>query len=130
MSPALISKAPAAPTGASDTEALSSHSTMISVGTLRTLLARYRSLSAGSQEAQPTIEGGGDICVTSITHDSRNVVPHSLYVALAGRVTHGARFIPDAIAQGATAIALPQDTPPELLTWLETYTQDQTRDQV
>ena len=129
MSPALISKAPAAPTGASDTEALSSHSTMISVDTLRSLLTRYRSLSAVSQEAQHMVEVGGDNYVTSITHDSRSVVPYALYVALAGRVTHGARFIPDAIAQGATAIALPYDTPPELLTWMGTCTHNQTGDQ-
>ena len=66
---------------------------------------------------RPDQHNDDEIYVTSITHDSRKVVPGSLYIALAGRITHGARFIPAAIEQGAVAIALPMDTPSDLLAW-------------
>lgn len=49
--------------------------------------------------------------IEKITHDSRRVSSACLYIALAGRNTHGARFIPQAIEKGAVAIALPTDTP-------------------
>jgi UDP-N-acetylmuramoyl-L-alanyl-D-glutamate--2,6-diaminopimelate ligase len=47
-----------------------------------------------------------DPWIMGITHDSRSVVAHDLYVALPGRTTHGAHYIPQAIKQGAVAIAL------------------------
>ncbi|AOX17135.1 UDP-N-acetylmuramoyl-L-alanyl-D-glutamate--2,6-diaminopimelate ligase [Kozakia baliensis] len=42
--------------------------------------------------------------ITSVTADSRTVRPGSLFVAVPGNVADGTRFIPQAIAQGATAI--------------------------
>ncbi|WP_129663276.1 UDP-N-acetylmuramoyl-L-alanyl-D-glutamate--2,6-diaminopimelate ligase [Phytoactinopolyspora endophytica] len=45
-----------------------------------------------------------DIAVTGVTHDSRQVRPGDLYVALPGEVTHGARFLDDAVQAGAAAV--------------------------
>lgn len=42
--------------------------------------------------------------IASITADSRNVSPGALFAALPGSQADGARFIPDAIASGASAI--------------------------
>ena len=53
----------------------------------------------------------GELEVRGVTHDSRAVAPGWLYVALPGRATHGARFIPQAIAAGAVAIAAPIEEP-------------------
>ncbi|WP_426235610.1 UDP-N-acetylmuramoyl-L-alanyl-D-glutamate--2,6-diaminopimelate ligase [Pararhizobium sp. DWP1-1-3] len=46
----------------------------------------------------------GDIDITAITADSRQVAPGSLFVALSGSKADGKAFIDDAIAQGASAI--------------------------
>ncbi|TDD69623.1 UDP-N-acetylmuramoyl-L-alanyl-D-glutamate--2,6-diaminopimelate ligase [Jiangella aurantiaca] len=45
-----------------------------------------------------------DVQVTGVTHDSRQVRPGDLYMALPGAVTHGARFAAAAAAAGAVAI--------------------------
>ncbi|RIQ30063.1 UDP-N-acetylmuramoyl-L-alanyl-D-glutamate--2,6-diaminopimelate ligase, partial [Jiangella rhizosphaerae] len=45
-----------------------------------------------------------DVLVTGVTHDSRQVRPGDLYMALPGAVTHGARFAAAAAAAGAAAI--------------------------
>jgi UDP-N-acetylmuramoyl-L-alanyl-D-glutamate--2,6-diaminopimelate ligase len=45
---------------------------------------------------------GGE--VTGVTLDSRAVQPGDLYAALPGALTHGARFVPQAVADGASAI--------------------------
>jgi len=42
--------------------------------------------------------------VTGITHDSREVRAGDLYLALPGRVTHGARFSVQAVQSGAVAV--------------------------
>ena len=54
--------------------------------------------------------------LAGMTHDSRAVRPGWLYVALPGRSTHGARYIPQALARGAVAVALSagEGAPPEL----------------
>ncbi|WP_162451914.1 UDP-N-acetylmuramoyl-L-alanyl-D-glutamate--2,6-diaminopimelate ligase [Phytoactinopolyspora mesophila] len=46
----------------------------------------------------------GDLTVSGITHDSRQVRPGDLYAALPGAVTHGARFIDAAVGAGAAAV--------------------------
>ena len=45
-----------------------------------------------------------DVEISGLTHDSREVHPGDLYVALAGFRTHGARFAHSALAQGAKAV--------------------------
>src|SRR5947208_12018903 len=47
----------------------------------------------------------GDIVVTGLAADSRAVKPGDLFFALAGAKTDGARFIDQAIASGAVAVA-------------------------
>ncbi|HEX6469971.1 MAG TPA: UDP-N-acetylmuramoyl-L-alanyl-D-glutamate--2,6-diaminopimelate ligase [Streptosporangiaceae bacterium] len=46
----------------------------------------------------------GDVVVTGITHDSRQVLPGDVYAALPGTRAHGADFAAQAAAAGATAI--------------------------
>jgi UDP-N-acetylmuramoyl-tripeptide--D-alanyl-D-alanine ligase len=47
---------------------------------------------------------GGDVEVTSVAIDSRDVVPGSLFVALPGERTDGRRFVPAAFANGAAGV--------------------------
>jgi len=48
------------------------------------------------------------LAITSVTADSRQVTPGSLFVALPGAAADGRRFIADAVARGAAAVlALP-----------------------
>ncbi|QCP86234.1 UDP-N-acetylmuramoyl-L-alanyl-D-glutamate--2,6-diaminopimelate ligase [Cereibacter sphaeroides] len=47
---------------------------------------------------------GGDIAVTGLAVDSRHVRPGTLFAALPGSRSHGASFVPAALAAGATAI--------------------------
>lgn len=50
---------------------------------------------------------GPSVEICDITHDSRDVRPGSLFVALPGRQVDGRRFVPQALAGGAVAVALP-----------------------
>lgn len=52
----------------------------------------------------PHPPGAGSINVTGITSSSGLVMPGALFAALPGAKTDGARFIPDAIARGASVI--------------------------
>ena len=45
-----------------------------------------------------------DVEISGLTHDSHEVRPGDLYVALAGFRTHGARFADSAVTQGAKAV--------------------------
>jgi UDP-N-acetylmuramoyl-L-alanyl-D-glutamate--2,6-diaminopimelate ligase len=45
-----------------------------------------------------------DLAISGVTLDSRAVQPGDLYAAMPGHVTHGARFIGQAIAAGAVAV--------------------------
>lgn len=47
----------------------------------------------------------GDVAVTGATQDSRRVVAGDLFLAIGGARTDGARFVNDAIARGAVAVA-------------------------
>src|SRR3954469_24116171 len=56
----------------------------------------------------------GDLAVSGLATDSRAVKPGDLFFALAGTKTDGARFVEQAIASGAVAIAgehPPKDDP-------------------
>ncbi|WP_336763759.1 UDP-N-acetylmuramoyl-L-alanyl-D-glutamate--2,6-diaminopimelate ligase [Asaia sp. VD9] len=48
--------------------------------------------------------------ITGITADSRAVGPGMIFAALPGVATDGARFIPQALSQGAAALLLPETT--------------------
>ncbi|GAA1539688.1 MULTISPECIES: UDP-N-acetylmuramoyl-L-alanyl-D-glutamate--2,6-diaminopimelate ligase [Brevibacterium] len=54
--------------------------------------------------APGTIHGDPDREVGGVSHDSRTVSPGQLYAALPGANVHGARFAPDLIGRGITAI--------------------------
>ena len=47
---------------------------------------------------------GGDVEVTGLASDSRDVKPGYLFAALPGSVTDGSRFVAEAIARGAVAV--------------------------
>jgi UDP-N-acetylmuramoyl-L-alanyl-D-glutamate--2,6-diaminopimelate ligase len=51
--------------------------------------------------------------ITGLTHDSRQVQPGFLFVALPGQRMQGSNFISQALGRGATAIAGPAHQPPE-----------------
>jgi UDP-N-acetylmuramoyl-L-alanyl-D-glutamate--2,6-diaminopimelate ligase len=53
-------------------------------------------------EALPA--GAGEIAVTGLTADSRQVAAGFLFVAIPGTVADGAKFVPDAVAKGAVAV--------------------------
>jgi UDP-N-acetylmuramoyl-L-alanyl-D-glutamate--2,6-diaminopimelate ligase len=55
-----------------------------------------------------SIAQGADVDVRRAVQDSRKVEPGDLFVALPGATTDGARFVADAVARGATAIAAPR----------------------
>lgn len=63
------------------------------------------------------IRGDGTVAITDVTEDSRAVVPGALFVAITGTADDGRRYIADAIARGAAAIAVeraedvPEGTP-------------------
>jgi UDP-N-acetylmuramoyl-L-alanyl-D-glutamate--2,6-diaminopimelate ligase len=56
------------------------------------------------------IVGATAVEVTGVSCDSRTTRPGDLFVALAGTRTHGERFVADAIARGAVAVAMPGAT--------------------
>lgn len=59
--------------------------------------------------------------ITSVTEDSRQVQPGSLFVALRGTHVDGTSFIPQALAKGAVACVVEElnDTLPEGLTYIQ-----------
>ena len=52
----------------------------------------------------------GDVEITGVTSDSREVRPGFLFAALPGLATDGRYFVDDAVARGATAILVPEAT--------------------
>ena len=54
------------------------------------------------------VKSDKQVLVTGITHNSREVVPGDVYVALPGANFHGGQFVPEAITKGAIAIATDQ----------------------
>ncbi|MEZ4338880.1 MAG: UDP-N-acetylmuramoyl-L-alanyl-D-glutamate--2,6-diaminopimelate ligase [Sandaracinaceae bacterium] len=50
--------------------------------------------------------GDASVEVRGVRHDSREVEPGDLFVAVPGLTTDGARFVPSAVARGAAAVAV------------------------
>ena len=50
------------------------------------------------------VRGDAEVWVTSVTSDSRQIAPGSLFVAYQGVAVDGHQFIPQALAQGAVAV--------------------------
>lgn len=62
---------------------------------------------------QPAEVVGGDpeAVLTDVTHDSRQVKPGSLFVAVRGEHTDGHRFVESAVMSGATAVLVEERVP-------------------
>jgi len=110
---------------------------------------KLRELLAGSdtRELHGPKGTAGDVEITRVAHDSRQVVPGALFVAVKGEKLDGNRFVFDALAKGARAIASelprpqsaphsqvapywqefapPRDVPPEII-WAEVRNARQT----
>ncbi len=56
-----------------------------------------------------SLRGDRAVRVDDVQHDSRRVAPGDLFVAIPGQKVDGARFVADAIARGAAAIASEED---------------------
>ena len=56
-----------------------------------------------------------ELDITGLTHDSRQVIPGGLFVALPGLHVQGIEYIPQAINNGAAAVAGPSPQPQALL---------------
>lgn len=70
-----------------------------------------------------TVSGPPDADVLAITEDSRAVGPGTLFAAIRGHHVDGHRFIPQALAAGATAILAETAPPADLnaaVTWIHT----------
>ena len=52
------------------------------------------------------VSGGGELCITAVQTDSRQVEEGSLFVPLLGEKQDGHKFIPEALSKGATAVLL------------------------
>jgi UDP-N-acetylmuramoyl-L-alanyl-D-glutamate--2,6-diaminopimelate ligase len=61
--------------------------------------------------AQRTVQGPLDLEITGIAYDSRKVVPGGLFVAVSGHRQDGHRFVGQALAQGAVAVAAERELP-------------------
>ncbi len=78
-----------------------------------------RNLLVGAPLAQPA--GNADAEITSLAYNSGNVRPGALFVAMHGEKTDGNRFVADAIARGARAVASEQPAPaglPPAVLWV------------
>ncbi|MFC2479293.1 MAG: Mur ligase domain-containing protein, partial [Treponema socranskii subsp. buccale] len=62
------------------------------------LVAAVRGKSVGHSAAESRF------CFSSVTTDSRLVVPGSLFVPLVGTVQNGHAYIPESLAKGASAV--------------------------
>jgi UDP-N-acetylmuramoyl-L-alanyl-D-glutamate--2,6-diaminopimelate ligase len=69
-----------------------------------------KTVSALADLVGGTVESGGDAVVVDVTHDSREVAPGWLYVAVRGENVDGHTFVPQAVAAGATAVCVDHRT--------------------
>lgn len=54
--------------------------------------------------------GAADVEVNDVTHDSREILPGSLFVALRGGAYDGHAFVDDAVSSGAAAVCVEHET--------------------
>lgn len=67
------------------------------------------------------LEGDGNLEVTGITHDSRQVRAGWVFAAVPGQRCHGVEFLPEAVARGARAVLTDRAAPsPTPLPWVQT----------
>ena len=59
---------------------------------------------APDQRRESIVAAALDVACTGVTHDSRRVVPGSMFVALRGMTADGLSFVPQAVAAGAAVI--------------------------
>jgi UDP-N-acetylmuramoyl-L-alanyl-D-glutamate--2,6-diaminopimelate ligase len=81
---------------------------------------KLRELLSGLELGQ--VMGPTDVDIQSVAYDSRRVTPGSLFFALQGEKLDGMRFVDDAIARGAIAVASSRMRPDWLareVTWVE-----------
>jgi UDP-N-acetylmuramoyl-L-alanyl-D-glutamate--2,6-diaminopimelate ligase len=77
-------------------------------------LAELLTLLSGAE-----LRGSGDVRVTGITLDSRQVQPGAIFAALPGEQHHGLEYLDEAIAAGAAAILTDRPPPSEIdLPWI------------
>lgn len=58
----------------------------------------------------PKISGTDDLVITSVTHDSRQVIPGCLFICLSGAKVDGHDYIEQAQAAGAVAVLVERDS--------------------
>ena len=75
------------------------------------LQALARALPPDQRLEMPASVGALATECTGVTHDSRQVTPGSVFVALRGQKADGAQFIPQALASGAAAVV--SEAPPQ-----------------
>jgi len=81
---------------------------------------KLRELLSGLELGQ--VKGPTDLDIQSVAYDSRRVTPGSLFFALQGEKLDGMRFVEDALARGAIAVASSRMRPDSLsreATWVE-----------
>ena len=67
------------------------------------------------------LQGSLEQEVTALVYDSRKVIPGSLFVCVSGTVSDGHRFVPDAIAAGASVLVVEHPVEaPESVTVIQT----------
>lgn len=67
---------------------------------------KNRTVSELAELVGATVDTGGDRIVTDVTHDSREVGPGFLYVAIKGEHADGHTFVPEAVSAGASAVCV------------------------
>ena len=70
--------------------------------------------------AAPDGHGAADVDVTSVTYDSRQTRPGSVFVALRGAHADGASFVRDAVSRGAIAVISESPAPSDArVAWIQ-----------
>lgn len=69
-------------------------------------VALHRLAEVAARHQAVRIEGGGDVVVDDLHHDSRRVVPGSAFIALRGSKADGHRFVGKAVDCGASALVV------------------------